>query len=139
MSLTRRLFGQAAVAAPVAVPGMVREFAAQQGVGPFARNQIAGGLMSVSDMGRNSDKYSPAGIIDSWKDELKRLLGLDRTAVLGEAMRQVDRFDADLMTNKSLSLTARIRVQAGRNIEREFEYRKKSLMDRIAGWQEDRP
>ena len=50
---------------------------------------------------------------------------------LGEAMRYVRDLDADLMVNKSLSLTARVRMQAQRELDRNFERRKRAYLGQI--------
>lgn len=129
MSLTRRLFSKGAVAAPAVAPGAVREFLARGG---------GSNVSSLSGVAQNAVQYdlsnpipsTPGSMLAYWKKEFAEFLA-NRDDDLGEAMRYVRDLDADLMVNKSLSLTARVRMQAQRELDRNFERRKRAYLGQI--------
>ncbi len=111
--ITRRLFGKIAAAAPAAM-----QAAASAGVaGPLSDDGFMYGQATAG-----SAVALRAGV-DIAKDLRKQIADLigGRQDRFRNYMRGVRRLDADLASMRSLSLSARIRIQAQRDEARDFE------------------
>lgn len=124
MVLSRRMFGLAAAAAPAIGPSMANQpFEAKT---PLNNAQIPAGVF----IGGNA--VDPFSNITFWRDRLAALVAGRKDDLL-LAMRNVERFDPDLMpeVSKSFSMAARIRLQAQRNLDRAFEQERSHIMKYI--------
>lgn len=118
--------------APMAAPAVASELAGIRGGG------IGGVLLQQRAMNYAGEAVaSPStGFADmrDWaSDRLKRLTE-NRSVRVRELMRHTTRLDPDLASSRSLSLSAKIRLQAIRDEQVEFEQESKSLTGQIASY-----
>lgn len=116
--ITRRIFGKIAAAAPAALSAAANaglappiSAMAELDAGSQAAMQISGGL------GYAGESFDP---IKNAKRRIAELID-GRPARRGDYLRNISRLDPDLADARSLSMSARIRLQAERNEARDFE------------------
>lgn len=124
--MNRRGVLGALVGAPVAGPALVKEAAAQMAFNPEPNVGIAsgaiGGLMPAATGGQKwmdpEDALRKAfklGIVS--REKMAELLA---SMTIGSGPISIYNLDADLASAKSFSMTARVRMQRERNIDREI-------------------
>ena len=127
MKPTRRSFFGFLAAAPVAVKEMLPEVL--QSVEPYTLDKSYGSMAT--------DCFpEPCTKGNGWKDEVthltKRLLDVEsEVAPLKSFQQRIVKFDADIASMRSLSLSARVSLQARRNREASIEETKFSLTARL--------
>lgn len=125
MKLTRRLFFRqaagAAAAGPLAVQAVARDVEARGLAMPSA--------LDLSGLSGPDTAHARAKELEWIKDSLSRFLKNGKPRPRPE---YVQRFDGDLVANRSMSLSTRIRIQAERDAIRSYEREHQSFLDRIA-------
>lgn len=109
--------------------------------GPSAAKAAAAGLnpnvgAAVGQFAVQSDRYfgatqagsSPNVSPSYWADRLKELVA-KRGERRASYMRRVSKLDADLAESRSLSLSAKIRLQAERDEQRDFDEESSRYLD----------
>lgn len=133
--MKRRNFLKGLFAAPVAAPAIVNATMAEA---QKMAMQPSGYIGSEPEWSNNAIPCVPDK--DYWRDEINNLRKYLTDLVTDEMFRKkvadqkkhVTRLDPDLSVCRSLSLDARIRMQAERDTRRYIETEKKSTEDRIA-------
>lgn len=110
-------------AAPVAGQGMMQS--------AFASGKNMAGVGSSGVIGYAEQAASLAPMSCWAKERLKNLLE-SRGQRVRDLMRQIDRLDPDLASSKSLSFSAKLRMQAERMERDEFDREHASLTQQIA-------
>lgn len=118
--MKRRSFLKGLFAAPVAAPAALSEMTKGVEWNPGLSSLDTGQVGPAKHWGGPvSDVYSVENYVSSMRKELARYL--ENVPPLEHFIRSVSRFDADITTLRSLSLSARIRMQAERNRTRDIE------------------
>lgn len=123
--MNRRGILGALVGAPVAGPALVKEAAAQMALTPAPSAGLASGAIGSMQAAMNGEKWMDP------EDALRKAfrLGLVSREKLAELLAGMTisggpaapyNLDADLIAAKSFSMTARVRMQRERNIDREI-------------------
>lgn len=123
--MKRRGFLGALMAAPVAGPAMAKEVSAQMAINPAPSFGLAsGGIGAIKDTACGQRWMEPEDVLRKAfrlgivsREKLAELLAGMR---ISEGPLTAYHLDADLSAAKSFSMTARVRMQRERNIDREI-------------------
>jgi hypothetical protein len=129
MKPTRRGFLGGLLGAPAVLPDVVKEMAVNTVSAPIAIDYTAAPSQQYSGLS-DPVAYSAKAALRDVKAEMSWFFeNIDPVSVW---TRRVNRIDADIASSRSLSLSAKMRLQAERNRSQFIEEQEGSYMRRIA-------